>query len=97
MPPETVIAKPYHFASGEGLADVWWKSGRITVKTAGAETGNTFSQIYLSYLGKIPSWFYQDNPFLRANVNGTMTLSRPFGSRMPRSTPSRALSGSPRT
>ena len=32
-------------ASGEGLADVWWKSGRVTVKTAGAETGNAFSQI----------------------------------------------------
>ena len=43
---ETVIVtKPYRFASGEGLADVWWKSGRITVKTAGAETGNAFSQI----------------------------------------------------
>jgi len=46
MSPETVpVAKPYSFASGEGLADVWWKSGRITVKTAGAETGNAFSQI----------------------------------------------------
>ena len=46
MSPETVtVAKPYHVASGEGLADVWWKSGRITVKTAGAETGNAFSQI----------------------------------------------------
>ena len=45
MPPETVIAKPYRVASGEGLADVWWKSGRITVKTAGAETENAFSQI----------------------------------------------------
>jgi quercetin dioxygenase-like cupin family protein len=46
MSPETVtVAKPYRVASGEGLADVWWKSGRITVKTAGAETGNAFSQI----------------------------------------------------
>ena len=42
---ETTITKPYRVASGEGLADVWWKSGRITVKTAGAETGNAFSQI----------------------------------------------------
>ncbi len=39
------ITKHYRVASGEGLADVWWKSGRITVKTAGAETGNAFSQI----------------------------------------------------
>ena len=46
MSPETVtVAKPYRVASGVGLADVWWKSGRITVKTAGAETGNAFSQI----------------------------------------------------
>jgi quercetin dioxygenase-like cupin family protein len=39
------ITSPYRVASGEGLADVWWKSGRITVKIAGAETGNAFSQI----------------------------------------------------
>ena len=46
MSPETVtVAKPYRVASGEGLADVWWKSGRVTVKTAGAETGKAFSQI----------------------------------------------------
>jgi len=37
--------KPYRLASGEGLADVWWKTGRVTVKVAGAETGNAFSQI----------------------------------------------------
>ena len=46
MLPETVtVTKPYRVASGEGLADVWWKSGRVTVKTAGAETGNALSQI----------------------------------------------------
>ena len=28
---ETVTAKPYRLASGQGLADVWWKTGRITV------------------------------------------------------------------
>jgi quercetin dioxygenase-like cupin family protein len=39
------ITKPYRVASGEGGADVWWKSGRITVKVAGAETGNAFSQV----------------------------------------------------
>jgi quercetin dioxygenase-like cupin family protein len=37
--------KPYRLASGEGLAEVWWKTGRVTVKVAGAETGNVFSQI----------------------------------------------------
>jgi quercetin dioxygenase-like cupin family protein len=48
MSPETetaTVAKPYRVASGEGLADVWWKSGRLTVKAGGAETGHAFSQI----------------------------------------------------
>ncbi len=39
------ITKPYRVASGEGLADVWWKSGRMTVKASGAETGHAFAQI----------------------------------------------------
>jgi quercetin dioxygenase-like cupin family protein len=38
------VTKPYRFASGEGLADVWWKTGRITLKAGPAETGNAFSQ-----------------------------------------------------
>jgi quercetin dioxygenase-like cupin family protein len=43
---ETVTAaKPYRLAPGEGLADVWWKSGRITVKAGPGETGNAFSQL----------------------------------------------------
>lgn len=46
MSPETVtITKPYRMASGEGLADVWWKSGRVTVKAGGAEESHAFSQI----------------------------------------------------
>ena len=46
MSPEIVAAtKPYRIASGEGLADVWWKSGRVTVKAGGDETGNALSQI----------------------------------------------------
>jgi mannose-6-phosphate isomerase-like protein (cupin superfamily) len=39
------VTKPYRVASGEGLADVWWKTGRMTVKASGAETGDAFSQI----------------------------------------------------
>jgi quercetin dioxygenase-like cupin family protein len=39
------VTRPYRVGAGEGLANVWWKSGRITVKTAGAETGDAFSQI----------------------------------------------------
>jgi len=46
MSSETVtVAKPYHVASGEGLADVWWKSGRLTVKAGGTEGDHAFSQI----------------------------------------------------
>ncbi len=44
MPIETAI-KPYRVAAGEGLANVWWKTGRLTVKVSGAETGNAFAQI----------------------------------------------------
>jgi quercetin dioxygenase-like cupin family protein len=36
--------KPYRLATGEGLADVWWKTGRVTVKAGPDETGNAFSQ-----------------------------------------------------
>ena len=35
----------YRIADGEGLADVWWKTGRMTVKARGAETGGNFSQL----------------------------------------------------
>ena len=44
MPSETAT-KPYRLASGEGLADVWWKTGRVTVKAGPDETGGAFSQI----------------------------------------------------
>ena len=42
---ETITTRPYRIASGEGLANVWWKSGRVAVKAGGAETGHAFSQI----------------------------------------------------
>jgi quercetin dioxygenase-like cupin family protein len=43
---ETITAaSPYRLASGEGLADVWWKDGRVTVKAGPDETGGAFSQI----------------------------------------------------
>src|SRR5580765_1957487 len=44
MSTETAI-KPYRLASGEGLANFWWKPGRMTVKAGGAETGHAFAQI----------------------------------------------------
>ena len=39
------VTRPYRVASGEGLANVWWKSGRVTVKAGGAGRGHAFSQI----------------------------------------------------
>jgi quercetin dioxygenase-like cupin family protein len=44
MTTETVT-QPYRVAAGEGLADVWWKTGRLTVKTGGGETGGSFAQV----------------------------------------------------
>jgi quercetin dioxygenase-like cupin family protein len=40
----TTASDPYRLSSGEGLADVWWKAGRITVKAGPDQTGNAFSQ-----------------------------------------------------
>jgi quercetin dioxygenase-like cupin family protein len=44
MIPET-ITRPYRVAAGEGLANVWWKTGRLTVKAGGGETGGSFAQV----------------------------------------------------
>src|SRR5262245_46229158 len=45
MSPDTATApKPYTLAAGDGLADVWWMTGRVTVKAGPDETGNAFSQ-----------------------------------------------------
>ena len=39
------LTRPYRIGAGEGLADVWWKTGRVAVKTSGAETGGRFAQV----------------------------------------------------
>ncbi len=41
---ETITATPYRLTTGEGLADVWWKAGRITVKAGPEQTGGAFAQ-----------------------------------------------------
>jgi quercetin dioxygenase-like cupin family protein len=38
-------ARTYKIAAGLGLADVWWKSGRMTIKADGAQTGGSLAQI----------------------------------------------------
>jgi quercetin dioxygenase-like cupin family protein len=35
----------YTLAAGEGLADIWWKTGRIVVKATADQTGGSFSQV----------------------------------------------------
>jgi quercetin dioxygenase-like cupin family protein len=39
------ITGPYRVASNEGIDNVWWKGGRVTVKAGAAETGGAFAQI----------------------------------------------------
>ena len=39
------ITRPYRVASGAGIASVWWKTGRVTVKAGAAETGHAFAQL----------------------------------------------------
>jgi quercetin dioxygenase-like cupin family protein len=43
---ETIATtRPYTLEAGEGLADVWWKTGRIRIKIAGEQTAGSFSQV----------------------------------------------------
>lgn len=47
----------YRLAAGDGLADVWWKTGRMTVKASGRETGGGFAQIEMNDpLGTATPW-----------------------------------------
>ena len=49
MTPTTdTTARPYRLAAGEGLADIWWKTGRMTVKAGSAETGNSFALLEMN-------------------------------------------------
>ncbi len=40
-----IVSTPHRVPSGEGLANFWWKTGRMTVKAGGGETGHAFAQI----------------------------------------------------
>ena len=41
----TETTQPYALPADAGVADVWWKTGRIRIKTAGEQTGGRFSQV----------------------------------------------------
>jgi quercetin dioxygenase-like cupin family protein len=35
----------YKLSAGEGLAESWWKAGRVSTKATGEQTGGSFSQV----------------------------------------------------
>lgn len=45
--PMATITTPqaYTVLADSGLADVWWKTGRVKLKATGAETGGRFAQV----------------------------------------------------
>jgi quercetin dioxygenase-like cupin family protein len=45
MATTTTSGQAYRVAADDGLADLWWKAGRLRVKTSGAETQGAFSQV----------------------------------------------------
>ena len=45
MATTTTCEQAYRVAADEGLADLWWKTGRLRVKASGAETQGAFSQV----------------------------------------------------
>lgn len=49
--------RAYRLAAGDGLADFWWKTGRMTVKASGRETGGRFAQLEVNDpLGTATPW-----------------------------------------
>ena len=41
----TDISSAYKISAGEGIADLWWKTGRVAIKASGCETGGRFAQV----------------------------------------------------
>lgn len=41
----TTLSAPYRLAAGDGIADLLWKGGRMTIKATAADTGGAFAQI----------------------------------------------------
>jgi len=42
------LAKTYKIPAGTGLSDIWWKTGRMTVKASGTETGGSLAQVEMN-------------------------------------------------
>lgn len=38
------LAQTYKITAGTGLSDFWWKTGRMTMKATGPQTGGSFAQ-----------------------------------------------------
>jgi quercetin dioxygenase-like cupin family protein len=45
MATTTSLERAYRVEGSTGLADLWWKTGRVRVKASGAETQGAFSQV----------------------------------------------------
>src|SRR6185312_14222294 len=43
--PTITRSSTYTLPAGSGLADFWWKTGRVVLKLTGAETGGSFAQV----------------------------------------------------
>lgn len=54
--------KPYRLAAGSGLTSVWWKTGRVWVKTTGAQTDGRLAQVEIDDpYGTAPPMHVHDN------------------------------------
>jgi quercetin dioxygenase-like cupin family protein len=66
----------YKISAGTGIADLWWKTGRIAIKTSGCETGGRFAQVELDDpLGTAPPMHIhhgEDETFYV--IDGTLTV-----------------------
>ncbi len=41
----TITQSTYRLPAGSGLADVWWKTGRVVLKLTGTETSGSLAQV----------------------------------------------------
>src|SRR6187200_974467 len=72
----TDIPVAFRIAAGTGIADLWWKTGRIAIKASGVETGGRFAQVEIDDpLGTAPPMHIhhgEDETFYV--VEGTVTV-----------------------
>jgi quercetin dioxygenase-like cupin family protein len=74
----TITSAPstYKLSAGEGLADLWWKTGRVAVKATGDQTGGRLSQVEIDDpLGTAPPLhIHHDADETFSVLEGTVTV-----------------------